>query len=82
MSKLIKSELFRIKNSNIFLSSIIIIFIITAIALISTYGIARYKTSLNGSGTASIAKWSFKVKSSGSCYDKYIYLSMTCLTWS
>ncbi len=45
---------------------IIIIFIITAIALISTYGIARYKTSLNGNGTASIAKWSFKVKSSGS----------------
>ena len=29
MSKLIKSELFRIKNSNILLSSIIIIFIIT-----------------------------------------------------
>ena len=69
-----------IKTKNKYI--IIIIFIITAIALISTYGIARYKTSLNGNGTASIAKWSFKVKSSGSCYDKYIYLSMTCLTWS
>ena len=34
MSKLIKSELFRIKNSGAFLSSIIIIFIITIMILI------------------------------------------------
>ena len=37
MSKLIKSELFRIKNSNILLSSIIIIFIITIFLCITQY---------------------------------------------
>ena len=37
MSKLIKSELFRIKNSGAFLSSIIIIFIITIFICITQY---------------------------------------------
>lgn len=38
MSKLIKSELFRIKNSSSFLSSIIIIFIVTSFLCILQYG--------------------------------------------
>lgn len=37
MNKLIKSELFRIKNSGAFLSSIIIIFIITIFICITQY---------------------------------------------
>lgn len=55
---------------------IIIILIITAIALISAYGIARYKTLLNGNGTASIAKWSFKV-TAGSSENLSIDLAKT-----
>lgn len=55
---------------------IIIIFIIIAIALISAYGIARYKTLLNGNGTASIAKWSFKV-TAGSSENLSIDLAQT-----
>ena len=55
---------------------IIVILIIIAIALISAYGIARYRTSMNGNGIASVAKWSFNV-TAGSSENLSIDLAKT-----
>lgn len=50
------------KSKKIGIKGIILLLILIAIATISMYAWAKYKSSLQGNVNSQIAKWSFKVK--------------------